>query len=158
MEGLLGPGIASLFGQWIRRMEVAEEEITAAKERHPSHREHLQEAFRHLSPTQPLRDLSEDLYRYHCREILDRVVHGKDVRPGTTAEIVAMLSQVSLETMPSRPATLLYSRLFAKLFPEQAAKLQHEVGPVATDLDIEREARELEATMREKLTAPRGTE
>ena len=40
--------------------------------------------------------LHELLYRAHCRELLDRVRHDRDTRAATTAELLGVLSALSL--------------------------------------------------------------
>ena len=85
------------------------------------------------------------------------MVDGEDVRPGTTAEVLATLSSISLHAMPTRTAQFLYRGLFEEVYPEQAEKLDSEAPlPDATEYE-KQEVRELRETMRRKLSHPRGT-
>lgn len=107
----LGEAITGIF----RFMEIAEEEIAAAQRRWPRHADALWDSFRLLTPTKGFRHKSEHLYRQHCREILERVTEGEDTRPGTKAEVLIGLVEVSL-AVPLKPeAQYLYTRLFLDL-------------------------------------------
>jgi hypothetical protein len=56
------------------RMVSAEEEIEAARARHPQHADRLYHSFSLLQPITGLdRMRTEFVYRSHCRELLDRV-------------------------------------------------------------------------------------
>ena len=52
------------------------------------------------------------MYRSHCRELLDRVAHGADTRPGTAAECCAALSEASLRAPLHSSAVGLYARMW----------------------------------------------
>ena len=97
-----------------RRMDLAEEEIAAAKERHPEQAEELHAAFGLLFPPAWARDKTI-IYRAWCREILERVASGEpvDAYP-TDVELLVALSEMS-QKMPFNGVGLcLASRLFAK--------------------------------------------
>lgn len=66
-------------------MVVAEEQIDAAKLRHPAAPDRIHRSFVLLRPTDALMGYPR-LYRAHCAELLDRVARGEDTRPGTAAE------------------------------------------------------------------------
>jgi len=151
---LLGATLAELLDETFRRMDLAEEEIAAAMARRPEHGTALHGAFRALCPTQALRGAGRALYRAHCRELLERVVAGDDLRPATTAELAALLSALSLEAPLDRPTTVLYWRVFTAIFPTEAAAIRHEVGAVAADDYEQARARRLEARLRRKLRVP----
>lgn len=103
------------------KMEIAENEIAKAKERYPEDAERLHDCFKLMCPSAPLSDRPDKLYRAHCRELLERVHNNIDARPGTAAEVLAIMSTWSLEHMPDHNAVALMGRLFAQVFPEQDA-------------------------------------
>lgn len=77
-------------------IEICEDMLAAAKaiekrRRSPSERiARIDRVFRVAFPTIPLRNKSEDLYRAHVAELIDRSLHDDDARPAT--EIVGALS------------------------------------------------------------------
>lgn len=104
----LGESLGGAIEAAFRCMEFAEEEIAAAKKAYPLSADLMHRAFAIMCPSAPLRDGGEKLFRAHCRELLDRVHLEKDMRPGTTAEVVAVLSTMSFRAPLERPATALY--------------------------------------------------
>lgn len=99
------------------RMDIAEDEISAAIVRDPSHGDAYNGSFGLLLPTETLH--SDILYRNHCRNILGRVAIGEDTRPGTDAEVLGAFSMATLVAPPGRTLTLAYARLFGRMFPER---------------------------------------
>jgi hypothetical protein len=125
----------------------AEEEIAAATARHPAAAGAVDAGFGLLAPTHPL-FRSEDLYRAHCAELLDRIARGGDTRPGTAAECCAVLSEVSLEVPLPTHAVGLYARMWSQagLRPAALADIRtHYEAIAATQID------DLEAELRRKL-------
>lgn len=119
-------------------MEIAEEEIAAAG----LSRDQGQEAFRVLQPSEPLRDLSKDVYRAHARELCARVARGEDCAPATKAEALACMMQMATKAPLTQSGQAIAEHLFAELFPAQATRhLGAELAPekwsgqVAEDLD-----------------------
>ena len=157
-ETILGRPLATHLEILFECMELAEKEIASAKQRSPEHAERLHTAFLALQPSTPLlHRCPERLFRAHCRELLERVTKSHDLRPATTAEVVAVLSAMSLEHPLDRPATVLYWEGFTALFPEEATRVRAEIGPVAADSRDRECARELEAKLRKKLAVPSRT-
>ena len=137
-------------------MEIAEQEIAAAKQRHPLLSVQIHDAFRWLCPTEPLRGLDEAVYRHHCRELLERIVNGQDLSPGTAGECIAAVSGASLVSPPDRAAVLLYWSLFEQIFPHEAKRIREEAGvPVSDDYDRAC-MQELESDLRRKLRSTRN--
>ena len=66
-------------------VQWAGEEITAAAARHLAAADSVNDSFPLLMPSNPFL-VTEELYRAHCVELLDRVVRGEDTRPGTAVE------------------------------------------------------------------------
>lgn len=135
------------------QMEWAEDEITHAGRRHPTETDTLFHSFRLLQPTHR-RMTTEFVYRAHCREILDRVAGDADTRPATAVEICCACGESSQIGVLTSPATGLYFRMWAIAFPDKPMSVEslqaHEVLE-ASRID------DLEATMRNKLTAPERT-
>lgn len=99
-------------------MAVAEEEISKAKEREPLQSVRFDAAFRALCPRSHLFSSRHiDLYRWHVIELLDRVSRGEDLRPGTKAEVLGLLSETSLATPLSATAAVLMERLMDEVMP-----------------------------------------
>ena len=89
----------------------AHDEIATAAARHPAAADAVNDSFPLLMPSNPLL-VTEELYRAHCVELLDRVVRGEDTRPGTAVECCIVLSKVSLEVPLPTHAVGLYSRMW----------------------------------------------
>lgn len=137
-------------------MEIAEQEIAAAKQCHPLLAAQIHDAFRCLCPTDPLRGLDEAVYRHHCRELLERIVIGQDLSRGTAGECIAALSGASLASPPDRAAVLLYWSLFEQIFPYEAKRIRDEAGAPVSD-DYDRVCmQELESDLRRKLRSTRN--
>ena len=98
-----------------RFIEIAEEEITFAIASNPEKEKELNAAFVILTPT-PLFQvgLTDQLYRAHCTELLERVIAGQDLNPGTEAEAIIVLSECSTKSPLTHDAAYLYFNLFKK--------------------------------------------
>lgn len=138
---ILGAPLSNTIAHAFDLMRVAEEEIATAKRRHPRIARRLHASFMLLVPDL-LSSAPESLYRKHCVELLGRVKSGKDVAPGTDAELAFVLMQASLAAPPDRDHACAYARVFARLFPErrdiiEGLELEHEshVGAVDEILD-----------------------
>lgn len=102
-------------------MEWAEDEISYSMNEHPHKSDLLFGSFLSLRPH--FQFCSEKLYRAHCREILERVVHGEDVTQPTRAEMLELLSRVSGFIPFHSHAGALYRLIFEELFPGEFAKV-----------------------------------
>lgn len=153
----LGAGLGSTISGLFRRMELAEDEIEAAKRRDPENAERIHGAFKYLLPTESLQRKADPLYRAHCRELISRVAAGageKEISLGTSAEVLATLADLSCAAPLERTAFLLYGKLFTQVFPEKAAEIEPLRGPV--DGWETEEALALEARFRRKLATERS--
>lgn len=101
-------------------MEVAEQEIARAQAEHPEHAATLRRVFGVAMPGN-LATYGQTLYRAHVRELLDRVVDGFPFDLGTDAEVLDVLSTASLRAPLGSQAAALFERLFARMFPAEAA-------------------------------------
>jgi hypothetical protein len=156
LNSFFDPNQASAIGSAFHCMDLAEEEIALAKSDYPVFEAQIHDAFRYLCPTEPLRGLSDAVYRQHCREIIQRIVNGEDIRPGTAAECLGALAAASLEVPPTRAAGLLYWELFERVLPDQADTLRDAHGDPACDQYDRIQTKELEAELRRKLASDRG--
>jgi hypothetical protein len=129
------------------KVELAEDEITAAAARHPAEADLLFHAFSLLSPALAVEDdrMSTDFVQQaHCRELLERVAAGEDTRPGTDAEVIVICMRMSLIAPLNTPGATLYMRLWARTFPQHVvvddsdlAHWEHVGGSGADDLERE---------------------
>lgn len=106
-------------------VEVALDELEAAKARTPLMSPVLHRCFIMLQPTSVLRGKSPDLYRRHCRELLDRVVAGEDHREMTSAEVCGLLCDLSLMAPLAHDSAALYMTHFRRIFPDKAVDDEH---------------------------------
>ena len=117
--GPLGPEVRGIFAL----MELADEELDAAKKRHPLAEFAIQKSFPLLQPAVELfAGKHAEVYRAHCRELLDRVADGaseKELRRGTRAEVLCVLTDWSLSHPPGPQGAALLSTLFAEVFPDR---------------------------------------
>ena len=149
--------IGEVFGDNARRinnlftcMEVAEEVIAEAQQTYPEKKEEIYDSFRFLKPS-PLLQLSEyhnlELYRHHSQELIERIVHGDDIKRATTAEMVSVFCEVSLVTPLSHDYVVAYAKLFTAVFPAKAGEilpeLPHESYPGRADEIIGRMRRKV---------------
>ena len=137
--------VAAIIGIF-SAIEVAEEEIAAFRRQHPEKDRELWNSFMALKITPPLREKGLTLYRAHCRELLERVVADQDLRPGTDAEILGMISNASLIAPLTHQAAALAFRLADELLGWRGGVEYNEPWPGAAD--------ELAAVLRRKLAVP----
>ncbi|MBF6060529.1 hypothetical protein IU500_07025 [Nocardia terpenica] len=138
--------VTGMLGGVFERMEWAEDEIKQAQRRYPQATNKLFYAFALLKTDNELVG-KELLYRAHCREILARVVKDEDTRPGTAAEICAMMCDISQRTPLNTAAFGLYARVWklAGLPGDQFDDLPHYEAIAASRID------DFEAESRAKL-------
>jgi hypothetical protein len=120
--GIFTPGEVNTISGVFKRMEIAEQEIAAAQERHPQKADLLWECFAMCKPPDLLNDKSDVMYRAHCRELLERVAAGENVAEPTNAELMAAFSVVSLATPLTDAAT--FASEVTSLRAEAAARRQ----------------------------------
>lgn len=107
-------GLAGIFA----RIEQSEDEMDAAAARHPGEADRIYHSFLLFSETQIGEWPGEQIWRAHCREILERLVAGEDTRPGTDAEIAVVCMEASMRAPLGPGAVALYARVFRSCFPE----------------------------------------
>lgn len=104
------------FAGIFEMMEAAEEEIAEAIDRHPKKREAIWNSFTILRPSEIIRDLGMQIYRAHCKELLERVANGMDTRPGTEAEVLGAISNLSMATPLKSDVAYLMQKLMIDVF------------------------------------------
>jgi hypothetical protein len=114
----LVPEMAKVF-ETFEFIQVAEEEVRRFLKRQPESAAQLR-----TMPLVLLRPSSEcmkkarvELYRHHCAELLERIRTGADTTLGTSAEVMLLLSRVSLVRPLGVQEASLYARLFSDAFP-----------------------------------------
>ena len=121
---LLGDSLASTLTSVFGQIEIAEQEIVAARggKTEPDDDDPLWRAFMLLRATDDLM-VTEYVYRAHVREILARVAAGQPTAPATDTELVCAISRASQVAPAHREAVGLQTRLFARLFPDKSAEV-----------------------------------
>lgn len=64
-----------------------------------------------------------ELYRAHCRELIARAAADNDTRPGTDAEVLAVMMETAARAPLRAQGQAVAEQLFAKLMPEAAVRL-----------------------------------
>ncbi|ALG06330.1 hypothetical protein [Kibdelosporangium phytohabitans] len=131
--------------------KVAEEEIAKAMARHPASKDRIWHSFGLLTDSPHVTVRPERLFRAHCREILDRVAQDDDTRPGTNAEILTLLHQISVTVPLTIEPYSLFIRLWPSTMPEHqdlVSDIDHREALFGSELD------DLEAKARAKLADP----
>lgn len=100
-----------------RLIDIAEEEIAAAIERHPYAADDLWHSFKLVQGTHELMS-TEFVYRGHVRELLERVAKGEDTRPGTAAEVCLAFRGANLLAPLNSTGAGLYARMWTLAFPD----------------------------------------
>lgn len=109
-----GPDLDRIFGH----MEIAEREITRGTELYRQYANKIWDAFMMLQPDDYMSRLDNQIYRAHCRELIDRIGHGasKDTMElGTDAEALIAFSEASLAAPLTSDGTYAFLRLFRKV-------------------------------------------
>lgn len=134
------PGVVA---RTFQQMEIAEEVIKEKGER-PG-------IFKVMQPGPFLEGVTDEVFRYHCRELADRVHAGGDTRVATKAEVLHLLSRTSLDAPLNASGLALYECLFHEAFPNK------DIGP---DLGREAWPGELDQSLsdaRRKIFSPHRT-
>ncbi|MFE5853172.1 hypothetical protein ACFQ61_08120 [Streptomyces sp. NPDC056500] len=146
------------FSSIFSEIALAEEEIEKAQARHEEPKPPLGERgqgpiwnsfgllrWPHDEPA------AEELYRAHCREILDRVASNRDTRPGTDAELIVVIRKATLAAPVKSGAACLYFRLFNRALPKFASSIADEIDVAAYEKVHGRIADDYEAELRVRL-------
>ena len=145
---VLGTQLGGKIEATFHRMAWAEDEIVKACERHgeePDEQGPIWQSFMLLRPVVQMPN--EQVYRSHCRELLERVAGGKDTRPATDAEMLMTLSEFSLNRDLNGSGVGLMIRLFNRVMGD-VPSADDLIGTVATEQEID----ELEQRLLRKLT------
>jgi len=151
---------AHTIGRLFELMEFAEDEIDRAKRRHPKWEEALDKTFRALQPGTLGRQVSEEQYRRHCRELLDRVPARTPLDAPTRIELLLLFSKYTAEHMPHRVAQAAYAELFREEYPDRHAEIWDGDHAPTFDEYEKQEAkqfrRDIEAKLAPKIREIRG--
>ena len=121
---LAGKDFVNTLARVFRCQAIAEEEITAAKKRNK--KANFDGHFMALKPPASFIGKSDDLYRHHVRELLERVAKvasRNPLSPATKAEVLAKLMDESLIAPPSSQYVALAPALFREVFPNSGIDL-----------------------------------
>ena len=111
-------GYANAFERAFEMMKFVEAEILEAMRRHPEERVKLWNAFKLMAPSNVFEAThAEEVYRYHVREILERVANGEDTRPGTRAEVCLMISKMTQASRLQDDVEVLGLTIADEIFP-----------------------------------------
>ena len=118
--GVFPDGDLAVIMRTFDLMEIAEDEIGRGMDLHPGKAAEITDCFTFARPTKYLLNTGTHLYRAHVRELVERVANGVELTLGTDAELVGMMSQLSLEAGGplTRSATGMMLRVFHRLFPD----------------------------------------
>ncbi len=96
-------------------MDIAEQEIADFQKCYPEYKDEIWNAFSHLC-WHFGSDVNEKIYRHHARELLQRIVDGKDLNPGTKAEILNLILDCSISQPLQIRVTALAEQIFKEIF------------------------------------------
>lgn len=102
-------------------------------EQHPERRAELWDSFKTAGEIEALGN-REMLWKPHREEIVRRVAKGQDLGLRTDAEVLAILLETSVATPLTTDGSAACWKLFARLFPEEAKKIQTTL--VANDVEL----------------------
>jgi hypothetical protein len=111
-------GVPSLVARTFALVEVAEQEIAAAKKRWPKKAKAFDAAFLDLCPEQPMIEFGELLYRAYVQERLKQIEAGQG-RSATNAEIAMTISRLSNLTPIHWEYTAAYWLAMCAMFGEK---------------------------------------
>lgn len=135
IDDLLPKNVIGLFDL----MKIAEEEIEAAElGLSEEDRLRVHDSFHYLCPMLNFANRRPELYRRHCREIIQRVRYNArdtEIDLGTMAEVLIALSEMSMIAPLGGDAPFLYARLFKKFLPEEEMNfsIMREAYPGSSD-------------------------
>lgn len=118
MRELLGEA-ANVIESTFRQIEIADELIRRASRRHPHRVEPLRRSFLAMRWQLKSFSVTDELFTAHVTELLDRVVRGEKLAPGTCAEALAALSNTSLKGPFRQQPSALFEELFRQIYPHR---------------------------------------
>jgi len=138
MGDLFDSMTASFMFQTLNDAAIADRVIREQLRKGSKNPLYLWNSFIALRRTEPLREMVDDLYEYHCRELCERVEKGEDLDIPTDAEIIATLCALSERTPLSSAITSIYEKLFDKWREDKKMELwpheRDELGHIKTKL------------------------
>jgi hypothetical protein len=108
------------------RMHIAEDIIAEGKRQHPDKADEIHDAFQYMVPTPLLiQNDNDELYRAHCRQLIEWVADDQDVNRATDAELLLLMMETSLRVPLTDEGHFLYWYLFRSVF---GAEKMRELG------------------------------
>jgi hypothetical protein len=123
LSELCGEGFVRAIEQTFGDLEIAEEEVAAAKKRHPFETDLIDACFLDLQRSVFLLEKADFVYRSHVRELCERAASSGDLTDATDAEIVCCLMGASMLAPLNHDGFLLYYTCFCRAFPEYTNKV-----------------------------------
>lgn len=118
MRELFGEA-ANVIESTFRQIEIADELIRKASRRHPHRAEPLRRSFLAMRWLLKSFSVTDELYTAHVTELVERVVSGEKLAPGTRAEALAALSHTSLKGPFTQQPSALFEELFCQIYPRR---------------------------------------
>ena len=108
--------VGNVISRAFEMMAVAEEVISDYCKRFPDHKKNINQAFPILRWCSE-NTISDDFYRSHVSELIERVIQGHQVGLPTTAELIMVVHYTSLKAPLNTQFTVLYEDLFQRALP-----------------------------------------
>ena len=124
-EMIGGGNVFGIMKSMFRDMELAEQEVSRAKEMNPMFTDVIQDGFQYLHQGS-LSHLSPNVYRWHCREILQRLVDNEDPRQMTKAEGMLIIQEGSLLAPLQQDWGYLYTEWFKEFSKDMEIEFDDE--------------------------------
>lgn len=118
MRALFGEA-ANVIESTFRQIEIADDLIRDASHRHPHRAEPLRRSFLAMRWRLKSFSVTDELYTAHVTELVERVVRGEKLAPGTRAEALAALSHTSLKGPFTQQPSALFEELFREIYPRR---------------------------------------
>lgn len=121
LASLLPPSLARAAVSTFQLIDIADEEITASKRRHPKRVDEINAVFAHLFPPARFKELDPRVYRHHVRELVERAAGADDhgsatpMTLATAAEVLVTLMEQSLRAPLAQQYAALYETLFLQV-------------------------------------------
>jgi hypothetical protein len=127
VESIVGAGFMGEVLAILDDVVYAEGQIEVYMDRYPERRDAIWSSFRLLERPPILREKLQWMYERHVLELLERVAHGSDTRPGTDAEVCAACYEMSQVTPFSALGLAAFATAFLLVFDTPGSPAGHDV-------------------------------
>ena len=135
---ILGPALGSELNSLFGLMEIAEDEIAKAQMKHPDHADLVWHTFGILNCYDyPFGKRHPDVYRSHCRELINRAIAGENLGLATMAEMLIGIMHFFTFAAPGRDGGCIANHLFNVVMGEGTFRLTYERIQKANGLPTE---------------------